>query len=116
MPSFRLTESDVGPGCREIRVEGELDLAVAPQLEDAISRGDGELIAIDLAACEFIDSTGIAMIVRAHRETVSNDRRIVVHSPSEQVLRVLTITGLMTTDGLVFENRDEALSQERRPR
>jgi anti-anti-sigma factor len=108
---FRLSETDIGEGCREIRVEGELDLAVSDQLEEAIVGGQGERILINLEACQFIDSTGIAMIVRAHcRETP----RVVVHSPSGQVLRVLEVTGL-TADGPVYADREQALSALVRP-
>ena len=111
MPGFKISEREVGPGCREIRVEGELDLAVADRLEAAITCSDDGQTLIDLGGCEFIDSTGIAVIVRAHRERANGDgARLVVHSPSRQVLRVLDVTGL-TGNGLVFENRDQALAE-----
>ena len=103
---FGLTETEIGDGCREIVVRGELDLAVADQLEKAIRDCRGEQILISLESCRFIDSTGIAMIVKAHRR---NDPRVVVHSPRDQVLRVLEVTGL-TGNGLVFDNREQALS------
>ena len=111
MPGFQVSEHEIAPGCREIRVEGELDLAVADELDEAIGRSpDGQTL-IDLEGCEFIDSTGIAVIVRAHRARAEGSGGpIVVHSPCHQVLRVLTVTGL-TGNGLVFENRDEALAE-----
>jgi anti-anti-sigma factor len=111
MSHFRVGEREVDQGCREIRVEGELDLAVAGQLEDAIAGCGDKHTLIDLGECEFIDSTGIAVIVRAYRERAADGRgRIAVHSASDQVLRVLTITGL-TEVGLVFESRDAALAE-----
>jgi anti-anti-sigma factor len=110
MSHFRVSEREIDQGCREIRVEGELDLAVAGQLEDAIARCRGKQTLIDLEGCEFIDSTGIAVIVLAHREWAKDGGgRIVVHSPSDPVLRVLTVTGL-TGVGLVFESREAALA------
>ena len=113
---FKVSEREVAPGCREIRVEGELDLAVADQLIAALTSGDGEQILINLEDCDFIDSSGIAVIVLAHRERAKDGGgRIVVHSPSTQVLRVLTVTGL-TGSGLVFESRDEALAEAPSPR
>jgi anti-anti-sigma factor len=111
MPGFRVSEREVAPGCREIRIEGELDLAVADQLQEAIARCRGEQTLIDLADCDFIDSTGIAVIVRAHREWAEDGGgRLLVHSPCDQVLRILTITGL-TGIGLVFESRVQALGE-----
>jgi anti-anti-sigma factor len=110
MVRFRVSDSEVDADTREIRVEGELDLAVSGQLEDAIARCRGKQTLIDLRGCEFIDSTGIAVIVRAHREWAKEGGgRIVVHSPSDPVLRVLAVTGL-TGVGLVFESREAALA------
>ena len=112
---FTLSERDLAPGCREIWVGGELDLAVADQLAEAIERCDAEQILIDLTQCEFIDSTGIAVIVRAQRARANDGGgRIAVHSPSRQVLRVLGITGLLG-GGLVFASQDEALNGSAAP-
>lgn len=106
MRPFKLTELTVDEGCREIKVEGELDLAVAEHLQQALASYQGDHILISLESCQFIDSTGIAVIVEANR---SNDSRVVLHSACDQVLRILQVTGL-TSDGLVFADRDEALS------
>jgi anti-anti-sigma factor len=110
MQVFRLIERDLEDGQREVRVEGELDLAVAEQLRELLARSDEELVVIDLAACEFIDSTGIAVIVQASKAAAEDGRRVVAHSPTAQVLRVLTLTGL-TANGLVFASLEEASSR-----
>jgi anti-anti-sigma factor len=107
MKIFKLTERRSADGTIEIAVDGELDLAVADHLQAAIERAGPGVMLIDLARCTFIDSTGIAMILRAHREREEDDGRIVVHSPSRHVLRVLAITGL-TDAGLIYADRDEA--------
>ena len=111
MRSFKLAEFDRESGCREIRVQGELDLAVADRLQECLERvGSGHVaILIDLERCEFIDSTGIALILRTHNLMAEQGRRLAVCAPSEQVLRVLSITGL-TENGLVFEKVEEALA------
>jgi len=109
--TFKLIERDLRPGCREIQVEGELDLAVAQQLADALTRAKTECrhLLIGLEGCEFIDSTGIAAIVHAHNEFAESGGRLVVCSPRAQVLRVLSVTGL-TANGMVFESTEEALA------
>ncbi len=108
--AFALSERDLESGQREIQVAGELDLAVAEQLREAIERSAGTHVLIDLANCHFIDSTGIAVLVRAHQNGASEGRLVAAHSPSDQVLRVLQITGL-TGNRFVFETRAEALSE-----
>lgn len=105
MQRFRLTARNISAEAREIEVAGELDLAVAGQLEEAISRCSAPLVAIDLGPCEFIDSTGIAVIVKAHRERAAGGGRVVVHSAGAQVLRVLTVAGL-ADNGLLFGDRE----------
>jgi anti-anti-sigma factor len=109
MSACTITETEVGPGCSEVRVEGELDLAVVDQLQEALERCAGRQTLVDLAGCEFIDSTGIAVLVRAHRKWRDDGGgRLAVHSASDHVRRVLAITGLNGI-GLVFDSRDEAL-------
>jgi anti-sigma B factor antagonist len=109
--TFKLIERDLRPGCREIRVEGELDLAVAEQLADRLARAGAECrhLLISLERCEFIDSTGIAAIVIAHHQFAERGGRLAVYAPADQVLRVLSVTGL-TANGMVFENAEEAIS------
>jgi anti-sigma B factor antagonist len=110
MRTFRLVEKSVQPGCHEIQVEGEVDLAVADQLREALEQAAAEhdQILIGLQHCEFIDSTAIAVIVHAHNQMTAKGQRVAVYGASSQVHRVLSITGL-TQNGLVFENADEAL-------
>jgi len=70
---------------------------------------DFDPILVDLSDCEFIDSTGIAAIVHAHNEFAERGGQVAVYSPAAQVRRVLSVTGL-TSNGLVFESIEEALS------
>jgi anti-sigma B factor antagonist len=82
-----------------IAVEGELDMNTAPQLESALetSLGDGDAaILIDLSRCEFIDSTGIALLVRAW-QGANGDESFALCGVGNQVERVLAITGLKST-------------------
>src|SRR5215204_26661 len=90
-----LKETDLESSCLEIRVGGELDLAEAPQLEQTLKRAcDYDQIVISLEDCEFIDSTGIALIVRCDKERKTNGRRLAVCGVAGQVQRVLDLVGL----------------------
>jgi anti-sigma B factor antagonist len=111
MQPFKLTEAEFGSGSLEILVEGELDLAVADQLQEALDRARPQYgqILIGLEGCGFIDSTGIAVIVRAHKQAAEEGGRLTIYAPSPQVLRVLSVTGL-TENGLAFETRAGALA------
>lgn len=95
---FETSSAEVD-GVRVVAVRGELDLSTAPDLEgplDAALDGGDASVLIDLAECEFIDSTGIALIVRAWQQLDGNggSARLGICSPSEQVRRVLDVSGL----------------------
>ncbi len=98
-------------GVRAVTVAGELDLAVAPRLQGALDElpGDCETALIELQDCEFIDSIGIAVLVRSHLRFLEAGRRLVVCAPRAQVRRVLEMAGV-TERGLVFDSVGQALS------
>ena len=114
---FEASAAQLEDGVRVVEVRGELDLGTAPQLEGPLEEAiadAGTSVLIDLSACDFIDSTGIALIVRAWQR-VSQDgngdgsRGFVLCSQNEQVRRVLEITGLELSIP-IHRSRDEALA------
>jgi len=111
---FEVRVGGLDQGVRTISVRGELDLSTAPELEgpleEALENGEGSVL-IDLSECEFIDSTGIALIVRAWQRLNSgeNGRALVLCSQNDQVRRVLEITGLELSIP-VHLTRDEAIA------
>jgi anti-anti-sigma factor len=113
MKVFRLVERDLEPECRQISVIGELDFSVAAELASALDRAreEREQVLIGLDECEFIDSTGIAVIIKAYQRFGESGGRLAVYGPNDQVHRIFTITGL-TNNGLVFGNLEDALSKE----
>jgi anti-anti-sigma factor len=111
---FEVKVGDLEHGVRTISVRGELDLSTAPDLEGPLQQaldGDQGSVLIDLSQCEFIDSTGIALIVRAWQrlDGGENGRTLVICSQNDQVRRVLEITGLELSIPL-HTTRDEALA------
>jgi anti-anti-sigma factor len=102
-------------------VHGELDLDTAPQLEEpleeTLSRGNDLSLVLDLSECEFIDSTGIALIVRTWKRLDSDadgegGGRLVLCCSSDQVQRLLKITGVESSISM-FGDRDLALAELR---
>lgn len=110
MPTpFAVEQDSARPGTLILRVFGELDLAVADQLETALEKAArDDFVLVDLTDCEFIDSTGLAAVLRGQQRQSSGGGRLVLCSPNHQVQRVLEISGL-TRDGLVVADREEAL-------
>jgi anti-anti-sigma factor len=109
--AFSVDVQVIAPGQSLVAVAGELDLATAARLEEAlIALPPGDLVLIDLAACEFIDSTGMATIVRTQQRQEDGGGHLAVFGASDQVARILEVVGL-TEDWLVFATREEALAR-----
>ena len=81
---------------RTLALAGELDLANAATLAAQLDeRTDGGLV-LDMSELEFIDSTGIALLVATHRRLNGNGAvgfRL-IGSESLAVRRVMALTGL----------------------
>jgi anti-anti-sigma factor len=81
-----------------IRVEGELDLATAEQLERELVRVEGSdalSIVLDLSALEFIDSTGVRLILQADARSRADSQRLALLRGPRAVQRVFELTGIL---------------------
>jgi anti-anti-sigma factor len=80
-------EHAVEQGREIIRVRGEIDLATAPRLEDALTGLKRRIkrTIIDLNGCTFVDASGIRVLKRAC------ERGAVVVCPPGHVRRVLEL-------------------------
>jgi anti-anti-sigma factor len=61
-----------------IAVSGELDLATSGALEQELERvesADAALLILDLGKLEFIDSTRLSLVVRAHQRATTGALR-----------------------------------------
>jgi anti-sigma B factor antagonist len=114
---FQASASELEGGIRLLEVNGELDLSTAAQLErpleEAVDSAKAAVL-IDLTDCTFIDSTGLALIVRAWQRVDASagnggEGGLVLCCQNEQVRRVLEVTGLEHSLR-VFETRDEAVA------
>ena len=84
-------------GVIHVELSGELDIATAPKLEDALQQVEAarpSLIAIDLRGLEFMDSSGLRALISADTRARKEARRLVLVRGSERVQRVLSITRL----------------------
>jgi len=84
----------VGDGQVVAVLRGELDVAYAASVAAslaAIAAPQREII-VDLAGLEFIDSSGVAALVRARTSARRAGGDLLLAAPQRQVLRVLTIT------------------------
>lgn len=80
-----------------VSVKGEVDLYSAPGLKervaDLVSSGRTRL-AIDLAGVEFMDSTGLGVLIGGLKRCKEAGGSLALVGPREPVVKVLAITGL----------------------
>jgi anti-anti-sigma factor len=109
--------SEQQDGVFVVAVEGELDMNTATDLERELEGplAAQEALLIDLSGCEFIDSTGIALIVRSWQELDGDgdgSGGLALCGIGQQVKRVLDITGLEATIP-THQSREQALERLR---
>ena len=81
--------------CTFVMVEGEVDMASAPQLEEALlAVADGDVV-VDLTEVAFLDSSGIGALARAHRAVARRGRQLTSTGEQSLVRHALEVTGLL---------------------
>jgi anti-sigma B factor antagonist len=92
----RMTDDDGNP---VIRIGGEIDLSNAEQVQariDELVDDSATRVVFDLGSLSFIDSSGIAVLVRTHNRVGA----VEVRRATPMVHRILEVTGLLDTFGM----------------
>lgn len=95
-----------------IAVGGEIDVYTAPRLRDEIARvvsGGTHHILVDMAAVEFLDSTGLGVLVGGLKRVRAHDGTLELACNQDRLLKIFRITGLAKVF-VIHENADAALS------
>lgn len=89
------TTPDGGDGI-VVAVSGEVDMATADMLWQAVEDACGRAgrVIVDLVGTSYLDSSGLAVLVRAYDRLDQRPGAVVVRSPTPGVRQVLTISGL----------------------
>jgi anti-anti-sigma factor len=93
-PHFQVEVSS-GGRTAVLRLFGELDVSSSAALEDELRRvGASSVIVLDLQELEFIDSTGLGVLVKTHQRMRDDGLQLAVVKGNGQVRRLLELTGL----------------------
>lgn len=91
---------EIRPDARSVTLalSGELDLASADTLRVCLGQLEGgyEEVVVDLAALQFIDSTGLNLLVHTHQSLAEDEppRRLTLRNPQGHVRRVFEVSGV----------------------
>lgn len=88
---------EIQDGQAVLRIDRDLDLSCVPEAQAAVDRvvaTDVATVCVDLTGAQFIDSSGVAVLLRVMETTASRGGRTVVVTAAPGVLRVFSLLGL----------------------
>jgi anti-sigma B factor antagonist len=104
--------TDVVDGATIIAVGGEIDVYTAPKLRDKITElvADGVYdIIVDMEAVEFLDSTGLGVLVGGLKKVRAHDGSLQLICTQDRLLKIFRITGLAKVF-VIHDSADGALA------
>jgi anti-sigma B factor antagonist len=105
-----LEVDETRPPYTVLAVRGEVDVYTAPRLREKlvelVSQGKYRMI-VDLEGVEFLDSTGLGVLVGGLKRLRSNDGDLGLVCTQSRILKVFEITGL-TKVFPIFDSLDAA--------
>jgi len=110
-PRFELTHEDLGSNGHVITVAGEIHVSTAPRFSEELNeaiRDDAPAVVLDLSDVDFIDSTGLSVLLNGLRRVTRQHGRMALVATNPTVLRLFEITRLDSTFD-IRTSRAEAL-------
>lgn len=99
-------------GVEVVDVEGEIDVYTAPRLRelliDLVNR-DSYQIVVNMEKVEFLDSTGLGVLVGGLKRVRAHDGSLDLVCTQERILKVFRITGLTKVFG-IYGSVDDAIA------
>jgi anti-sigma B factor antagonist len=114
-PNFVLTEQELDEATVVIRVAGEIHATTAPEFSQRLNgaiEGGKTGVVLDLTGVEFIDSTGLSVLLNGLRRVTRVRGAMVIACANPTVLRLFEITRLDSTFE-ILPNCDEAIDRIR---
>ena len=116
LPHFELSSETRDGHTHVIHVKGEIHVSTAPafaaSLDDAIAH-DARAVVLDLTEVEFIDSTGLTVLLNGLRNITLRGGRLALALANPTVLRLFEITRLDSTFDIA-PTREEAIARVQR--
>ena len=114
-PRFEVSEESVEDNVRVVAVRGEIHVSTAPELGRRLGEAtdaEGSALLLDLSEVEFIDSTGLGVLLNAQRRARRRGQGMALVCFNPTVLRLFEVTRLDDTFD-IFPTRAQALDHLR---
>jgi anti-sigma B factor antagonist len=109
--NLRVETRNPRPGMAIIALIGEVDVYTSPRVKQEIVNllnGDTTRIIVDLTAVEYLDSTGLGVLIGGLKRARERDGDLKLICDNVRILRIFEITGL-TKIFDIYRNEGEAL-------
>ncbi|WP_017603975.1 STAS domain-containing protein [Nocardiopsis alkaliphila] len=112
MPDLTIS-STLHESGRVLTLDGEIDMATEARFQEAVTEAlttqpHGRVV-LDCTDLRFIDSSGLRVLIRAHKAAKEQQALLVIAAASPRVLQTLRITSLDTRIP-VFDSVSQALA------
>ncbi len=102
---------DEKDGAKILQLTGEVDVYTAPKLKssliDLVDQGNFKII-VNLEKVDFMDSSGLGVLVGGLKRVRSHDGAIALVCTQENILKIFRITGLVKVFP-IFEAEEQAV-------
>lgn len=88
----QLKGQDIG-----IKIIGEVDICTVDEFRAAIEAlidHGGDRIVLDLTEMDYIDSTGIGILIELRKKSIEKEQETVLYGAKKNVVRLLDLTGV----------------------
>ncbi|HEB12389.1 MAG TPA: anti-sigma factor antagonist [Actinobacteria bacterium] len=98
-------------GVMVLKLDGEVDVYTAPKLKsrlvDLVDQGKFKIV-VDLEKVDFMDSSGLGVLVGGLKRVRSHEGAIALICTQENILKIFRITGLVKVFP-IFDDQDQAI-------
>jgi anti-sigma B factor antagonist len=96
--TLTLANGNANGGETVVTIGGDLEYGTAGQLRSTLlelSQREPATVALDMSDVEFLDSTGISLLIQAKQRFDAQGARFVLRQPTPRVTRVLEVAGVV---------------------
>ncbi len=80
-----------------LKITGEVDIATSDEFENAINelvKAELPLIRLDLEDMEYIDSTGLGILMNIKKNRLGENQDIILVNPKRSIAKLMQLTGV----------------------
>ena len=98
MLTEKLTELSFANYTLNVKIRGDIDhhsvKRVRTQIDEAILQKKPQLIVLDLSSVDFMDSSGLGLILGRYSYAVDIGSRLILYKPTNRIKRILEMAGI----------------------